>query len=171
MNAPSLGNARVLRGALPGPASRLSGGQRGQITWVTLLLLCGLAFATVLGWTWLPVYFDHYAVKQVVRDYMNQAVKDHDDEKLVRGMIARIAAVRYVEATDEAGGSERVPAVRLEQQDVTWERDQSVQPAMLHVAFSYVREVTYPIAGSKATKEFTVDLSSDLATPDWGPSR
>ncbi len=171
MNAPSLGDARARCAARPGPASRFPSGQRGQISWVTLLLLAAGAIVAVLAWTWLPVYFDHYAVKQVVRDYMNQAVKNHDDQTLRRGMIAKIAAIRFDEATDEAGATERIPVVKLEEQDVTWERDESVRPAMLHVAFSYVREVTYPIAGSKATKEFTVDLTSDLAVPDWGPAR
>ncbi len=171
MSAPSLGYARAHRGARPGAARPPPSGQRGQITWVTLLLVAALAGAGVLAWTWLPVYFEHYTVKQVVRDYMNQAVKNRDDEGLRRNMIAKILTLAEEDAVDVSGRRVRIPAVRLEERDVTWERDQDSQPPTLRVAFSYAREVTYPVARVKATKVFTVDLTSDLALPDWGPAR
>ena len=38
-------------------------GERGAISWVTLLLLVVLAAGGYAGWAWAPVYVDHYAVK------------------------------------------------------------------------------------------------------------
>jgi hypothetical protein len=110
-------------------------------------------------------------VKQVVRDYMNQAVKNRDDETLRRNMIAKIRTVAEEDAFDVSGRPVRISAVRLEERDVTWERDGSGEPPTLRVAFSYVRVVTYPVARRKAAKVFTVDLSTDLAMADWGPAR
>ncbi len=170
MTAPPLGFAQA-HGARPEAGVLRRRLQRGQITWVTVLLVAVLAGAGVLGWTWLPVYFENYEVKQVVRDYMNQAVKNSDDELLQHNMVAKIRSLGEVEADDGSGHPVRLPAVPLEERDVTWERDKQAQPPTLHVVFSYVREVTYPFAGRKSSKVFTVDLSNDLTVPDWGPAR
>ena len=42
---------------------------------------------------------------------------------------------------------------------------------MLHVAFDYQHEVTYPFLERKATKVMSVDLSNDLTVPHWGVTR
>lgn len=67
-------------------------GERGA-TWVTLLLLLGLACTVYLGWVWVPVYADHYAARQATRDFMNQAVKNRDDAALVAGLSAALARI------------------------------------------------------------------------------
>jgi hypothetical protein len=64
-----------------------------------------------------------------------------------------------------------VPAIALEDRDVTWDRDKSAQPPMLRVTFDYVREVNLPILDRTASKVFTIDLTNDLTIPDWGPAR
>jgi len=144
---------------------------RGQITWVTLFLLIFLAGGGYLLWMWGPIYFENYAVKQVVRDYMNQAIKDADDAALRRNMVLKIRSLAQVEGTDAWGRPARVPAVMLEENDVAWERDPKSQPPMLRVSFEYVREVPLPLLDRTATKVFTVDLTNDLTRADWGPAR
>jgi hypothetical protein len=138
---------------------------------VTLLLLVVVVGGSYLAWVWAPVYFDDYAVKQVVRDYMNQAIKNSDDEALRRNMVQKIRLLRDREAVDEAGRTVRVPCVSLDERDVTWERDGRSQPPMLRGSFEYAREVAYPLLDRTATKTFVVDLSNELTVPEWGPPR
>jgi hypothetical protein len=145
--------------------------QRGAITWVTLFLLVGCVVVGYLLWVWAPIYYENYAVKQVVRDYMNQAVRISDDALLRRKMVLKIRSLAEIEGLDNYGRPARLPAVPLEERDVMWERDLSAQPPMLRVTFDYVREVHLPILDRTASKVFTVDLTNDLTIPDWGPSR
>jgi hypothetical protein len=141
-----------------------------MVSWVTLLLIVLVGGAAYLGWIWVPLYFDHYTVKQVVRDYMNQAVKNPNDAALRAGMVRKIAALVEVSTVDENGRSVRVPAISIDEQNVSWERTEG-PPRMLHVSFEYEREAVYPFLERTETKVFSVDLSNDLTPPDWGPAR
>jgi hypothetical protein len=131
-----------------------------------VILVVGAGY---LGWVWLPLYFDHYAVKQVVSDYMNQAVKNQDDAQLVRDMVAKIHSLGQVDAVDQSGRPVRVPAVPVEEGGITWERDKSAKT--LHVAFEYERTVVYPFIDRTAVAVFTLDRTGDITVPDWGPAR
>ena len=156
---------------MSGPRVDVAPAERGAITWVTLFLLVAAVVGGYLVWVWAPIYYENFAVKQVVRDYMNQAVKNPNDEQLRRFMVAKIRALVQVDGVDGFGRPARVPAIPLEERDVTWERDTSSQPRMLHVTFDYARQVDLPLLDRTTTKVFTVDLSNDLTVPDWGPSR
>ena len=171
MKDPPLGLERAGLAPGPGRSRPPPRSELGAMTWVTALILAVVGGSAYLGWMWAPVYFDHYAVKQVVRDYMNQAVKNHDDEGLRTRMVQKIRSLAQVEIVDESGRTVRVPSVPIEDGAVTWERDADAQPPMLHVAFTYERQVPYPFTAQTATKEFTVDLTNDLTLPDWGPPR
>jgi hypothetical protein len=144
---------------------------RGQISWVTLLLIVLVVVGAYLAWVWVPVYYENYAVKQVVRDYMNQAIKNPNDEGLRSNMVLKIRSLAEVEGVDRWGRPARLPAVPLEDRDVRWERDTRSQPVMLHVSFDYVREVNLPLLDRVVSKTFSVDLTSDLTIPNWGPAR
>lgn len=122
-----------------------------------------------LGWVWLPLYFDHYAAKQVVTDYMNQAVKNRDDAALRRAMVKKLASLSHVAGVDAYGAPARVPAIQVDERAVTWERDDAAKS--LHIAFEYDREVVYPFVNRTAVKTFSVDKTFDVSLPDWGPAR
>jgi hypothetical protein len=125
--------------------------------------------AAYLGWVWLPLYFDHYTVKQVVSEYMNQAVKNPDDARLVRDMVTKIASLRTMDAVDPSGRPVKVPAVPLEESAVTWQRDTSAKT--LRVAFDYERQVVYPFIDRVDVAVFSLDRTADITIPDWGPAR
>jgi hypothetical protein len=158
-------------GALPGRPGSARRGERGGISWVSLLLLALVVGGAYLTWVWAPLYFENYTVKQTVRDYMNQAVKNPDDESLRRNLVLKIRSLDGRDVVDEYGRKTRVPSVALEERDVIWERDTRSQPPMLRVAFEYARDVEYPWLDRTETKVFVVDLSNDLTPPDWGPQR
>lgn len=144
---------------------------RGGITWVTALLLVALAGGAYLGWTWLPVYIVHYEVKQVVRDYMNQAVKEPNDQRLVEDMLHKLRVLDQLDVRDENGQPASIATVQVATEDITWERDTSRTPPTLHVAFAYTRPVLYPLLERWTRTTLAVDLTQDLARPDWGPLR
>jgi hypothetical protein len=152
----------------PPPRARAA---RGQVSWVTLALLLLIGGGAYLGWVWVPLYIMDFEVKQVVRDYMNQAVKDRNDQALVEKMVARLRLLHAVEVPGEDGVRVKVPAVEVAPGDVTWERDADSDPPMLHVAFDYTRVVEYPFLDRVAEKVFTIDFTQDVKVPDWGPSR
>ncbi|HET8541440.1 MAG TPA: hypothetical protein VFL83_16305 [Anaeromyxobacter sp.] len=168
MIGPPLDSARSR--ALPGRPGSARRVERGM-TWVSLLLLVAVVGGAYLAWVWAPVYFDHYTVKQVVRDYQNQAIKNRDDDQLRHDMVLKIRSLRQRDEIDAYGRAVQVPSVHLEDHHVSWERDTRSQPPMLRVSFEYAREVAYPLLGRTTTKVFAVDLSNELKTPDWGPQR
>lgn len=156
---------------MSGPRVDLARAQRGAISWVTLLLIALVVVGGYLAWVWVPIYFENYAVKQVVRDYMNQAIKNRDDATLQRNMVLKIRSLAKVDGVDQFGQPLAVPAVPLEERDVVWERDMEARPPMLRVAFEYVREVDLPLLDRRTSKVFSIDLTNELTIPDWGPAR
>lgn len=151
----------IATGAAP-PRRRPSGS-----AWVSLLLLLAVAGVCYVGWVWVPLHVDHYEVKQVTRDFMNQAVKNRDDALLVEGLSARLATVRVLKGTDEDGAEWEAPAVDVPPNAITWERDTEAKPPTLHVAFEYERDVVYPWLGRTTTTRFVLDLRQDIEIPVW----
>ncbi len=143
--------------------------EKGRITWVTLLLLLAIGSAGYLAWVWGPIYIVHYEVKQVVRDFCNQAVKIKDDASLVQRMIYKFRTLDYEWTTNELGKQVKVPVVDLEPKDILWERTQD--PPQLHVAFEYVRQVRYPFLEITSEIRMPVDITEDISMPDWGDTR
>ncbi|ABS26397.1 hypothetical protein [Anaeromyxobacter sp. Fw109-5] len=172
MLAPPSAPARAAGAARSGDArSGRRRAERGEVTWVGLLLLASVALAGYWLWVWGPVYVVHYEVRQVVREYMNQAVRNPNDAELVRGMVHKLEVLASVDGEDAYGAAARVPAVVIDPAAVSWERDASAAVPTLRVAFDYERSVRYPFLERTGTKVFTVDLTSDLTRPDWGPGR
>ena len=143
--------------------------ERGAASWVTVLLVLGLAAAAYAAVVFVPPAVLHYEVKQVVRDYGNQAVKNPNDEQLLRDMVQKIRSLDDVQMVDEAGRKVRVPVVDLRMEDVVWER--TADPPTLHVAFEYPRTLELPWLDRSLERVYRVDLTMDLTRPDWGPSR
>jgi hypothetical protein len=141
----------------------------GAASWVTVLLLLGLAAAGYAAVVFVPPAVLHYEVKQVVRDYGNQAVKNLDDQKLLDGMVQKIRSLDEVPMVEENGRKVLVPVVDLHKEDVTWER--TAEPPALHVAFEYPRTLDLPGLERSIERVYRVDLTMDLTRPNWGPAR
>jgi hypothetical protein len=138
---------------------------------LSLLLLLLLAGGAYLAWVWVPVYIVHYEVKQIVRDYMNQAVKLQNDASLVERMIGRIARLHSVIGEDAAGRRTERPLIVIDPRDVSWERDTTTTPPVLRVSVVYERDIIYPWIDRTTTKAFAVDLENELTVPVWGSER
>ena len=144
---------------------------RGAVTWVSLLLYVSVAAAAYLGWVWLPLWFDHYTVRQTVRAYSNEAIKNSDDAYLVHQMVEKIRSLRSEDGVDSMGRHVPVPAVVVDERGVSWQRDPAATPPTLRVAFDYERQVVYPFVGRAYVKLFSIDETNDIGRADWGPQR
>src|SRR5690349_18528302 len=118
-----------------GPASsrRPRRVERGAVSWVSLVLLAVLVGGGYLAWVWVPLYFDNYAVRQVVADYMNQAIKNRNDAEQRERMLRKIATIARVDGVDASGKPTKVPAIVLDDRSVVWERDD--QARTLRISF------------------------------------
>jgi hypothetical protein len=143
--------------------------ERGGVSWVTALLLLGLAAGVYLLWAWGPVYIVHYEVKQVVRDYANQAVKNTNDTRQRELMVQKLALLEQFDTVDEYGRPARIPAVNVRPEQVIWERTQ--EPPALHIAFEYTRPVRYPLVDRVDETTLEIDATYDITRPEWGPAR
>jgi hypothetical protein len=139
--------------------------ERGQITWVTAVLLLSVAGALYLSAVWAPVYILHQEVKQVTRDFMNRSVKNRAAEALLADMCSKIRSLDSEDGEDPAGRRVKLPVVDLQPNEVTWERDDAAKT--LHVSFEYVRVVRYPWIDRSEEKVMTVDLTTDITIPKW----
>jgi hypothetical protein len=143
--------------------------ERGAASWVTILMILGIAAGAYAAVVFVPVWVLHYEVKQVVRDYGNQAIKNQDDAALIDAMVHKIRTLEQVDGVDEAGRKARVPVVDIRKQDVTWER--STDPLALHVEFEYPRVLELPWLDRRIERVYRVNLTMDLKRADWGPAR
>jgi hypothetical protein len=143
--------------------------ERGTASWVTLVLVLGIAAGAYAAVVFVPVWVLNYEVKQVVRDYGNQAVKNKDDAALLEGMVQKIRTLQQVDGVDEAGRRTKVPVIDVHKQDVIWER--STDPLSLHVEFEYPRVLELPWLDRRIERVYRVDLTMDLKRADWGPVR
>jgi hypothetical protein len=150
------------------PPARLA---RGGVTWVTVLLVALVAGGGYLGLIYLPVYWLHAEVKQTVRRFMNEAVKNPNDAELVEKMVHKLRTLDSQEVMGDDGNPTTAPTVDVDPKDVTWERDTSRKPPTLHVAFEYTRIVPYPFLHRSTERTLSVDLTQDIGIPDWGPSQ
>jgi hypothetical protein len=143
--------------------------ERGTASWVTLVMILGIAAGAYAAVVFVPVWVLNYEVKQVVRDYGNQAIKNSDDAVLLDGMLKKIRTLQQVDGIDEAGRKVVVPVIDVQKQDVTWER--SADPLSLHVEFEYPRVLELPWLDRTIERTYRVNLTMDLKRADWGPAR
>jgi hypothetical protein len=141
------------------------------VSWVTLLLLVIVVGGGYLGWVWGPVWFEQGVVKQMVRDFMNQAIRNPNDAALRSALAYKLRSIASVELVDDAGQPVRRPAVSVDERDITWERAVEGNVPMLRVAFEYERPVTYPLLNRVEVKVIQIDITSDLQRADWGTNR
>jgi hypothetical protein len=152
---------------IPSASPRQRSSERGEITWVTLVLLLSLVTAGYLAVVWVPVYIIRYEAGVVTNEYANKAIRDGDDAQLVNGLCDRLAKLDQVRAPQADGSVAMEPAVQVRPQEVTWERNTSVKPPTLHVAFEYTTSVYYPLLDRFTEKTFAVDRLQDIAMVRW----
>ena len=127
---------------------------------MTVLLVLGLAAAAYAAVVFGPPAVLHYEVKQVVRDYGNQAVKNPDDAQLLGSMVQKIRTLDDVAGVDEAGRKITRPGGRPQQGGRPLGANPATPPT-LHVAFEYPRTLELPLLDRVVERVYRVDLTMD----------
>jgi hypothetical protein len=144
----------------------MKSGQAGRITWVSSVLLLAMASTAYALLVFGPIYFEHWEVKQIVRDVGNRAVKSSNDAELQTMLVNKVATL-ITTTVEQNGRKERVPVILLDPGQIIWER--IADPPSLRIAFQYTRQVHLPFFNRDREKTFDVDMTMDIAKPDWGP--
>jgi hypothetical protein len=152
---------------IPSASSRLRSSERGETSWVTMVLLASLLAGGYLAVVWGPVYLLRYEAGVVVTEFSNKSIHNKDDEALVQGMCLKLAGLALVKSPAADGTIAMVPAVEVRPEDVTWERNVSVSPPTLHVAFVYTTSVYFPLLDRFTEKTFIVDRAQDIQPARW----
>jgi hypothetical protein len=147
------------------PRQRLD--ERGEISWVTLLLLVVLVVGGYLAVVWGPIYIVRYEAGVVTGEFANRAVNERDDARLVKQLCEKLGALAQVKAPEPDGSIAEVRAVDVRPEDVTWERDATGTPRTLRIAFEYTTSVHYPIIDRFTEKTFSVELARDISPVKW----
>jgi hypothetical protein len=147
------------------PCQRSS--ERGEITWVTVLMLLLLSSGVYLAVVWGPIYIVRYEVGVVTGEIANRAVNDRDDARLVAALCDKVGKLSTVKAPQPDGSIAVVPAVDLRPEDVTWERDATGMPRTLRIAFEYTTSVHYLLFDRFTEKTFAIDWSQDISPVKW----
>ena len=101
----------------------------------------------------------HYEVKQVVREHINQAVRNPDDGELM----ARMVQARDARAGGERGVWHRHALLCRDPAAVTWDARARHRPRCTSPSTTSGRSRTQ-ILGRTGTKLFTVDIEGDLSS-------
>jgi len=152
---------------IPSAPPRQRSRERGEFSWVTMLLLTSLVVGAYLAVVWGPVYVVRYEAGMVVTEFANKAVHIRDDASLVQGLCAKLAALDQVKFPEPDGSISVVPAVDVRPEDVTWERDAAATPPTIHVAFTYTTSVYYPFIDRFTEKTFSIDRAQDINPAKW----
>jgi hypothetical protein len=141
--------------------------ERGEISWVTLLLLVTVLGGGYLAVVWGPVYLVRYEAGLVTAEFANKAIHNPEDAGLVRELCARLARLDQVKAAGPDGTIVEVPAIDLRPADVTWERNTASTPPTIHVAFEYTTIVHYRWLDRFTEKTFAIEKSQDIQPAKW----
>ena len=141
--------------------------ERGEFSWVSMLLLTSLLVGGYLAVVWVPVYLVRYEAGLLASEFANKAVRNKDDATLVRDLCTRLAGLDQVKTLEPDGTVSLGPAIDVSPDDVTWERDPAATPPTIHVAFTYTTSVYYPGLQKFSEKTFTVDRAQDITPVKW----
>ncbi len=152
---------------IPSASPRQRSTERGEITWVTLVLLASLLGGGYLAVVWVPIYLIRYQAGLVATEFANKAIHNPDDDALVKEMCRKLAGLAEVRSPEPDGSISLQPAVNLRLEDVKWERDATSVPRMLHLAFAYTTSVHYPLIDRFSEKTFTIERTQDIQPVKW----
>jgi hypothetical protein len=152
---------------IPSASPRQRSRERGEFSWVSMLLLASLLGGGYLAVVWVPVYLVRYEAGVVTSEFANKAVHNHDDEALVQELVRRLAALDQVKAPRPDGSTGLVPAVDLKPSEITWVRDTAVSPPTIHVALEYTTSVYYPLMERFSERTFAIDRFQDIQPAKW----
>ncbi len=133
--------------------------QRGAISFVSMLMLAGLAVAGYFGAMYGPAYFEAFEVKQMLREASNMAARLGTDDQIREFILNKSKQIgSHWEIVD--GEERNIPGLVLLAEDVFVNRDDYAKTIVVQV--KYTKRLDYPFL--KRQKELTFSPSVKEST-------
>jgi hypothetical protein len=134
------------------------------ITYVTVLLLVGIAAAVVWFITYGEAYWENFEVKRVLREAGNLAYRQPDDQA-IRNFVFRELHHLFDHKVEDHGRVITEMRIDVEENDLRIERTQI--PNAVHIWLTYSRDVEVPLIKQQRRVTFTQYAEQDLSPVKW----
>ncbi|HET9752869.1 MAG TPA: hypothetical protein VFP52_07900 [Myxococcales bacterium] len=134
------------------------------ITFVTVLLVVGLAAAVIWAVGVGPAYVENFEVKRVLAEAANMSVHDGDDEH-VKDFVFRRLHQLFDEQVEDHGRMVTEMRIDVDRGDLRIERTEI--PRFVHIWLTYSRDVTVPVVNLERRLTFNDYAEQDLTPVKW----
>jgi hypothetical protein len=139
------------------------GGDRG-ITFVTVLLVAGVAAAILLFLTYGQAYWENFEVKRVLKEAANMSYRQPDDVR-IREYVFRELHHLFDQKVEDHGRVVTEMRIDVDESDLRIERTQI--PAFIHIWLTYSRDVQVPLLNRQSRVTFNEYAEQDLSPVKW----
>jgi hypothetical protein len=133
------------------------------ITFVTVLLLVGVAAAVVWFATYGQAYWENFEVKRVLKEAANLCYRQPDDQ--VRTYVFRELHHLFDQKVEDHGRVVTEMRIDVEENDLRIERTQV--PNEVHIWLTYSRDVEVPVIKQQRRVTFNEYAEQDLSPVKW----
>ena len=133
------------------------------VTFVTVLVLVGLAAGVLWAVGFGPAYIDNLEVKRVLVEGANLGV--HDDDEHVRKFIFQRLHRLFDEQVEDHGRTVTEMRIDVDRDDLRIERTEA--PKFVHIWLTYSRDVTVPLLNLERQISFDDYAEQDLSPVVW----
>ncbi|HET9754744.1 MAG TPA: hypothetical protein VFP52_17360, partial [Myxococcales bacterium] len=134
------------------------------ITFVTVLIVVGLAAAALWAVGFGPAYVENFEVKRVLAEAANLSYRDGNDEHVKDFVFERLHQL-FDEEVEDHGRTVREMRIDVDRGDLRIERTEV--PRIVHIWLTYSRDVAVPVVNMERRLTFEDYVEQDLSPVKW----
>src|SRR3954469_9066219 len=134
------------------------------LTFVTVLIVVGLAAGVLFAMGFGPAYVENFEVKRVLAEAANLSVHDGNDEHVKDFIFQRLHRL-FDEQVEDHGRTVTGMRIEVDRDDLRIERTEA--PKFVHIWLSYSRDVTVPLLNLERQISFDDYAEQDLTPVVW----
>jgi hypothetical protein len=134
------------------------------VTFVTVLIVVGLAAGVLWAMGFGPAYVENFEVKQVLAEAANLSVHDGDDEHVRQFVFQRLHRL-FDQQVEDHGRTVTEMRIDVDNGDLRIERTEV--PRFVHIWLTYSRDVTVPVVNLERRITFDDYAEQDLSPVVW----
>src|SRR5512140_2329817 len=134
------------------------------VTFVTVLIVLGLAAGVLWAVGFGPAYVENLEVKRVLAEAANLSVHDGNDEHVRQFVFQRLHRL-FDEQVEDHGRTVTAMRIDVDPGDLRIERTEV--PKFVHIWLTYSRDVTVPVVNLERRMTFDDYAEQDLTPVVW----
>lgn len=134
------------------------------LTFVTVLIVVGLAACALWAVGFGPAYVENFEVKRVLAEAANLSVHDGDDEHVKDFVFQRLHRL-FDQQVEDHGRTVTEMRIDVDRGDLRIERTEI--PRFVHIWLTYSRDVTVPVVNLERRITFDDYAEQDLSPVVW----